>query len=117
METKFNIDDVLYVPATVTKVIKTADGKVSYGLDICDRDEVEVTLTEDEVKKLCLLDSVMTAERYAEEKRYVVYEIQLTVEEYEALCRLSAKFRITKEQALEWAINLLDRSIRQIDVR
>ena len=69
METKFDIDDVLYVPATVTKVIKTADGKVSYGLDICDRDEVEVTLTEDEIKKLCLLDSVMTVERHAKVKK------------------------------------------------
>lgn len=69
METKFDIDDVLYVPATVTKVIKTADGKVSYGLDICDRDEVEVTLTEDEVKKLCLFGSVMTVERYAKVKK------------------------------------------------
>jgi hypothetical protein len=69
METKFDIDDVLYVPATVSKVIKTSDGKVSYGLDICGRDEVEVTLTEDEVKKLCLLDSVMTTERYAKVKK------------------------------------------------
>lgn len=69
METKFDINDVLYVPATVTKVIKTADGKVSYGLDICGRDEVEVTLTEDEVKKLCLLDSVMTVERHAKVKK------------------------------------------------
>jgi len=69
MQTKFDIDDVLYVPATVTKVIKTADGRVSYGLDICGRDDVEVTLTEDEIKKLCLLDSVMAMERYAKVKK------------------------------------------------
>lgn len=45
----------------------------------------------------------------SEEKRYVVCDdIQLTVKEYEALCRLSAKFGITKEQALECVISLLD---------
>jgi len=55
METKFDIDDVVYVPATVTKVIKTADGKVSYGLDICDRDEVRVLLSEEAVGKKCFV--------------------------------------------------------------
>jgi len=44
----------------------------------------------------------------SEEKRYVVCDdIQLTVKEYEALCRLSTKLGITKEEVLDRAIDCL----------
>lgn len=44
----------------------------------------------------------------SEEKTCIACYIQLTVEEYEALCRLSTKLGITKEEVLESAIKILD---------
>lgn len=44
----------------------------------------------------------------SEERTYIACYTKLTVEEYEALCRLSTKLGITKEEVLESAIKLLD---------
>lgn len=54
METKYDINEKIYIPATVTKVTKTSDGKVYYRLE-SDIGNWDLTVTENQVDQLCLV--------------------------------------------------------------
>lgn len=54
METKYDINEKIYIPATVTKVTKTSDGKVYYRLE-SDIGNWDLNVTENQVDQLCLV--------------------------------------------------------------